>query len=227
MNYKKILSGAFLFTAVVLILRTCSKDESGVWVTGSQRITQKNGETIKESGIAGAATTASKNIEGSDFRASGSVHLSDKNLQSLACSGSVKLIKVTVEKNAQVSGSLRVESGSFNTLAMSGTATLTDTKAQNVVLSGSLTATNSTLNKIETSRTSRLTLTNCTVESIFIKDGGSTEEPKPIEIYGGVVTGDITFEHKDGKSNRTGLTVILHNNAQLKGNVVGGIIIKR
>ena len=159
--------------------------------------------------------------DGSDFSCSGSATLADKNLKSLNCSGSVKLTNVTVQNLAQVRGSLNATGGEFGELYVSGSASLSFTKvAQGTSFSGALSANHTTFQHIETCRACKLTLTDCTVASIKIKDNSSSDPSIAINLYGGVVEGTITFARKDGK-------VILHNNAQIKGNVDGGTIIKK
>ncbi len=169
---------------------------------------------------------------------SGSTNYRDKTFESLSCSGSTKLHTVVVKQSAKCSGSLTSTKSTFGKISASGSSTLNETTVTGYAsfsgaakltdsalhgttsFSGSLTGTNSTFTTITLSRTSKLTLTNSTVGSIQVDDSSSSSPTKDIDLYGGTVTGDIIFNYKDGK-------VILHNDATIKGKVIGGSIVKK
>ena len=230
MANKTLLTAALLIGAGILLIPTLNnarfmgvgsikncKDGSDFTSSGSVRLADKNLRSLHASGSAHLTNVSVQTTA----HISGSLHATGGTIKTLHSSGTTRLIDTQVNEKASTSGSLHASGGSFGQIAASGSTRLSNTFVKQAsTFSGSLQATKTSLNTIETNRTSKVTLTDCTVASIKVNDNRSKGPSKDIDLFGGTVEGDITFERKDGK-------VILHKNAQIKGNVIGGTVEKR
>jgi len=173
--------------------------------------------------VAGGTTLTRVTIGGT-LRCAGSCAARDVRAHSINLAGSADLRQVVSDKGMSVRGDMTIADSTIHgqTNVRGGVLRADNTAFADVV---------ATVDKERDGKPVEFKLTQSTLDSLTIKNGASVsvlgmQVNKPakrqawVVLDGTIVHGDIEFKDLQG-------TVVLRNNAQVTGNVLGGVISKQ